>query len=451
MKTSFKFQLVITLMLAVATSHAFGAGVVRIAPGDCNALSAAAASAPGQEPALILLAREARYATCELHVKGSINIDGGGARLSLAERPTGSSQIAVEQGGRLSLSNLNIVLPAQDSAAVAAQSGPKAGTTYYDPSIRNDGSLLLDSVSISQGSIFRPGKRAGGLFDNSGALTLRNVTLTNNYAEGALIGGSGSVDISHSTLSGNYLLNGLFGPGLTRVANSVLSDNQATCGKFDPIQVTSLGGNVSDDPACPFTAANDRLANDLHFLDYSGHGGVVDTFALNFDSPAVGNGVAANCEASDARGLSRGATACDSGAYEVGAGDGKLSKTGMSGLYFNAANNGHYVSIQKLYGDQSLVIWNTFDEQGVPAWLYGVGRITGNKIHVEQVAQNVGGTLHAGGGVTGSTPTLWGTLDVDLSDCYNASLSYDSLFPTFGSGSTALQRLVFLDGVDCAR
>jgi len=97
------------------------------------------------------------------------------------------------------------------------------------------------------------------------------------------------------------------------------------------------------------------------------------------------------------------------------------------------------------------VIWNTFDQNGVPAWLYGVGTVNGNQIHVEQVAQNVGGILHAGGGVSGATPTLWGTLDVNLSDCYNASLSYNSVLPQFGSGSTTLLRLAFLDGVNCAR
>jgi len=79
-----------------------------------------------------------------------------------------------------------------------------------------------------------------------------------------------------------------------------------------------------------------------------------------------------------------------------------------------------------------------------------VGIINGNQIHVAQVAQNVGGTLHPGGGVSGSTPTLWGSFDVNLSDCYNASLSYSSLLPQFGTGSTTLQRLVFLDGVNCA-
>ena len=143
--------------------------------------------------------------------------------------------------------------------------------------------------------------------------------------------------------------------------------------------------------------------------------------------------------------------ACDSGAYEVGGGNGKLSATGMSGLYFNASNNGHYISIQRLAGHLALVIWNTFSENGTPAWLYGVGTVSGDQIHVEQVAQNVGGILHAGGGVSGAIPTLWGTFDVNLSDCYTASLSYNSVLPQFGSGSTTLQRLAFLDGVNCAR
>ena len=107
---------------------------------------------------------------------------------------------------------------------------------------------------------------------------------------------------------------------------------------------------------------------------------------LNTNSPAIGNGVAANCEATDARGKTRGQQGCDSGAYEFGGGEGQLGAAGMSGVYFNAANNANYVSVQRLGGDFALVIWNTFDELGAPAWLYGVGTVSGSNIHVAQVA-----------------------------------------------------------------
>src|SRR5262249_24080896 len=148
----------------------------------------------------------------------------------------------------------------------------------------------------------------------------------------------------------------------------------------------SLGGNVVGDGSCGLNGPNDRIADAL-VRDRGTHGGVVLTVALDNASPAIGNGVAAQCEAVDARGRARGASRWHSGAYEFGGGDGQLSRTGMSGLFFNPSNDGHYVSIQRLRNDTALVIWNTFDEHGTPAWLYGVGAVSGDHIHVDQVAQ----------------------------------------------------------------
>src|SRR5262249_51959421 len=111
----------------------------------------------------------------------------------------------------------------------------------------------------------------------------------------------------------------------------------------------------------------------------------------------------------------------------------------------------HYVSIQRLRNNTALVIWNTFDENGTPVWLYGVGDVlSGSYIHVGEVAQNVGGKLQPGGNVTGSKAQLWGYLNVAFTDWYNARLAYTAQVPFFGAGATSLQRLAFLDGVDCA-
>lgn len=461
-------KILIGFMLAIASLTAGtvqAAGLIRIADGDCAALSSASAS----PAALLQLARNGTYAACQMQVSGDITIEGNGARLAVPPTVfTNVSQVTIASGARLTLRNLELT---DGSATTAKGTDTKAATTagpYPGPAaIANQGTLLLDSVAMpppheSFGYVFRGGS-SNHLFDNTGKLTLRNVTLKDVFDLSTGASGdtsfsgllSGVVEISHSTIvlgsggSGVWLM----GAGQISVANSVIADGSGPiCNPaVSHAGFVSLGGNVVTDATCGFHAANDKVVSDPKLLDYARHGGVVPTLALDYASPAIGNGVVANCEAADARGTARGASACDAGAYEVGGGNGKLSATGMSGLYFNSANNGHYVSIQKLYGDQALVIWNTFDEHGVPAWLYGVGTISGSRIHVAQVAQNVGGTLHEGGNVTGATPTLWGTFDVDLADCYNATLSYSSPQPQFGSGSTTLQRLAFLDGVNCAR
>lgn len=449
--------------------HAFAGGIVHIADGDCASLTAAAGAMPGWEPALIVLARQGSYDCFQsLAVRGNITIDGAGATYSLLQSGGGSDNtatpplISVASGATLTLRNANL----GTSATIATTSskalpGPKFCCHISGRAIENAGNLTLDSVSIhgtSFGSAFFT--LAVGFFHNSGALVLRNVSIVDNVYSAfdhGLLTNTGSVDISQSTIvstaHGFALALLAADSGTISISNSVIANNGTIAAPNCVIgggSIISRGGNIISDTSCGFSAQNDRVVADARLLDFGTHGGVVGTLALNYDSPAIGNGLAANCEATDARGLARGQDRCDSGAYEIGGGNGKLSATGMSGLYFNAANNGHYISIQRLYGNDALVIWNTFDQSGTPAWLYGVGTVGGNKIHVGQVAQNIGGTLHAGGGVTGATPTLWGTLDVDLSDCYTASLSYSSPLPRFGSGSTSLQRLAFLDGVNCA-
>jgi hypothetical protein len=439
-----------------ATQAAFAGGIVHIANADCAALTAAAGAQPGREPSLIVLARNGSYAGCPMNVSGNVTIDGAGSWMPLIQNRSDSGlgdQIMIAAVGRLTIRNLNFGYPPSALPATESTVPPKFLISYV-PAVQNFGTLVLDSVSVSgeRFGLSGIGTIGGGFIANLGTLVLRNTSIMDgaNSFQRLL---NGNVEISHSTISnsqagGAILLDGT--AASISVANSVLMNTDGqVCGSGTGF--TSRGGNITSDASCRFNAQNDRVVADARLLDFGTHGGVVGNTALGYDSAAIGNGLATNCEATDARGLSRGQNACDSGAYEVGGGNGKLSATGMSGLYFNASNNGHYVSIQRLAGKLALVIWNTFDETGTPAWLYGVGTVSGNQIHVEQVAQNIGGVLHAGGGVSGASPTLWGTFDVNLSDCYTASLTYASALPQFGSGSTSLQRLAFLDGVNCAR
>ncbi|HZX90593.1 MAG TPA: hypothetical protein VFE67_08125, partial [Rudaea sp.] len=164
------------------------------------------------------------------------------------------------------------------------------------------------------------------------------------------------------------------------------------------------------------------------------------------------NGVATNCEAADARGTVRNVAArggCDSGAYEFGGGRGLLSESGMSGFFYDAAADGHYVTVQRLDWSSTLVIWNTFDKNGQAAWIYAIGEVNGNHIHA-QGAQNVGGVLQPGGAPTGSHGFVWGDIDIDLHNCFGGTFRYDSPLPNFGSGQFPLNRLAFLGDLDCS-
>ena len=453
--------------------HAFAAGIARIPDGDCTTLAAAMNTPPAQEQALIVLARNGTYTCGALTVSGNIEVDGAGSTLAFYQNSSPSTSsapaISVAAGGRLLLRNTLIGNPAlnqtgRGTSTGSAVPGPKFCCAFTDAVIVNAGTLNLDSVTIAGTSLIQgPLFPVLGFFDNSGSLSLRNVSVVGNGYSGfapALLDNSGTVEIYDSTFVtttaafAQALINSS-GSGVIRIGNSIISNNGRPAAPICAAgsnAIVSLGGNVFTDSTCGLAAANDRLVADVRTLDLAKHGGAVPTLALNYDSPAIGNGLLANCEAADARGLARNAGTCDAGAYEVGGGNGTLSATGMSGLYFNPQNNGHYVSVQRLFGNQALVIWNTFDKNGVPAWLYGVGSLIGgiDRIAVD-LAQNVGGTLQPGGNVVGANAVAWGALELTFDDCYNALLRYGSPLPQFGSGETRLQRLAFLDGVNCER
>lgn len=452
-----RLLLCLLLLVVCITQRAVAMGVIHIADGDCTSLSAAAATPAGQP--LIILARGGHYDGCSLQVTGDVTIDGAGAQMPLIEYRSNdgthtSNQITVGTGATLNVRNLNFRDSVSTGAAKTGATQPKFLATYF-AAISNSGTLVLDSVSIFGESFGRNGIESigGGSIGNSGNLILRNTTIANNAnVDDAFPFLQGNVEISHSTIANNSV-GRVFGGGTVSIANSIIVNTSGPiCSGADfPTQFTSRGGNIVGDSSCQFSSANDHVVADAHFLDFGPHGGVADTLALDYDSPAVRNGFAANCEAADARGKARGQNGCDAGAYEVGGGQGKLSESGISGLYFNSANNGHYVLVQRLPGGDALVMWNTFDEKGAFAWMYGVGTVTGTKIHIAQMAQNIGGLLHQGGAVTGATPTLWGTLDLNFSDCHSATLNYQSALPLFGSGSINLQRLVYVDGLDCSQ
>jgi hypothetical protein len=249
------------------------------------------------------------------------------------------------------------------------------------------------------------------------------------------------------TVANSILMSGF--PGFCSVAyQNSIQPNPYYAPTNNP---TSLGGNIFSDNSCGYNAATDHIVTDAGLADYGNHGGVVGTLALNFNSPARSAGLAANCAATDARGVARGSTHCDAGAYEFGGGYGQLGASGISGIYYDAAHDGHYVTVQNLDSGGALVIWNTFNKAGKAAWVYGVGTVSGNTVHVANVSQNLGGVLQPGGVVLGSNETAWGSFDFTATNCLSATLKYQSANPLFGSGTITLTRLAFVEGLDCSQ
>ncbi|MFN7955557.1 MAG: right-handed parallel beta-helix repeat-containing protein [bacterium] len=190
------------------------------------------------------------------------------------------------------------------------------------------------SLDISGSTI--SGNQSDGLVLGRAYATVKNSTISGNTGRGAYIISS-SVDLVHVTIAKNTGLaldnenGGIFGPADTRLANTILSDggcvNVAST-------LTSLGGNVeSPGNTCLLTDPSDQPGVASAGLVALGMaGGLTKTHALSPSSPAVGAGLAANCLATDQRGIARPAPSggnCDSGAYELTGCGASLSGAGL--------------------------------------------------------------------------------------------------------------------------
>jgi hypothetical protein len=373
----------------------------------------------------------------------------------------------VKYGATLQLRNINLgAVPVSTAAQPRAQASavkPPANPSLIfgtSAAINNAGNLILEMASVS-GVDYYGSQRAFPMIINGGSLTLRNVSVANNAGDVEMISNGGSLEISHSSFVSNIstqrgLLSSDVGATIT-VANSLFANaGSAACvaatAESPQGQVFSLGGNVTTENSCRFGAAGDRVVADAALGSFGDNGGLVNTVLLTGNSPAVRNGVAANCEASDARGVVRNVQArggCDAGAYEFGGGRGLLSQGGMSGFFYDASADGHYVTVQRLDWGSSLVVWNTFDKNGEAAWIYSIGSVDGDHVHA-QGAQNLGGVLQPGGAPTGSHGTVWGDIDITFSNCFGGTFSYNSPLANFGSGQFPLNRLAFLGDLDCS-
>jgi hypothetical protein len=461
-------RILVFLLLASGLCQTAAADTsVRVADGDCAALASAVNPAypDPSSPLRIALARSGHYVGCTIstNVALPIVIDGQGAEFQAVG-------ISVT-GGSLTLRNASIG-PAPATVVQPLPCDVLFGSVPPRRPIICANDLTFENVSVHDlavPDVFPNGEFNAGLIITSGTFNVRNSTFANitiassgqvDYSTPTLIYVSGAVRIEHSTFS-QVIVGGA--PTRPIIADRVLHavggtlSNSVFAGNSRPLvsdpQILSLGGNVSTDAnaAIPFfPGAGDKIVADAALGSFGNHGGLIPTQALAYDSPARGAGIAQYCEALDARGYTRALGGCDAGAYEYGGGSGAITASGMTGTYFDAAADGHYVSIARIDDNGSILItWMTFDRQGNPAWIFGIGALNGRHVRAA-MSQNVGGVLQPGGPVAGATTRSWGTVDVNLENCALAHFNYQSDLPEFGSGQFPLTRLTSTADVGCS-
>ncbi len=162
-----------------------------------------------------------------------------------------------------------------------------------------------------------------------GGATIRNSTISGNAYFG-LAGGNAYVTVESSTIvapSGGLALQGAYS---TLLSNTLVS---GYC--FPGSYLTSQGGNLeSPGNYCGFTGTGDQVSVANPKLGpLASYGGYTKTHSLISGSPAIGHGLAANCPATDQRGITRPAPAsgnCDVGAYETTGCGASLSAAGAA-------------------------------------------------------------------------------------------------------------------------
>ena len=120
-------------------------------------------------------------------------------------------------------------------------------------------------------------------------------------------------------------------------------------------------------------------------------------------------------------------------------------KSCYSGNWFNPAQSGHGFEFEVLPTSPAFlaVDWFAFSPSGAPVWLQGIGQINGNSAQVQlQLIDGTGAQFPPNFDTTQITQHLWGTATFMFTDSAHATVSWNSTFPGYGSGSQPLQPIV---------
>lgn len=167
-------------------------------------------------------------------------------------------------------------------------------------------------------------RRGGGLF-TQGTLSLTNVTFSgNSAAQGGGFNCQGNCTATNITVTANSASTSgdgieVSGGGTVSLRNSIVANNAA--GQECSGSLVSLGNNLSSDGTCSLTGPGDQPNTSPLLGPLQDNGGPTDTHELLAGSPAIDAGDSSVCIApgndTDQRGFPRPVgVSCDSGAFE---------------------------------------------------------------------------------------------------------------------------------------
>jgi Right handed beta helix region len=160
----------------------------------------------------------------------------------------------------------------------------------------------------------------GGIFSESGNLTVVNSTVTGNNGSGIYQDSSPGLSLQNVTIAGNLGVGlDLHSDGGTAVNSIIANNTSGDCTNVDTqFNWTSENNNLDSDGSCNLTATSDLPDTNPQLGPLQDNGGPTLTMALASGSPAVDHGDDTSCPAVDQRGITRPqGPHCDIGAFEL--------------------------------------------------------------------------------------------------------------------------------------
>lgn len=125
-----------------------------------------------------------------------------------------------------------------------------------------------------------------------------------------------------------------------------------------------------------------------------------------------------------------------------------VARAGFGGSWFDPDRSGEGFIVQWLASGQILLIWFSFDTEGQPYWILGVGAEEHGRFRFPAMHATRGARFGNAFDPSDVERFAWGELQLQL-DCQRGRADYDAIVPGFGGGQLDLSRLTRLQGVLC--
>ena len=120
----------------------------------------------------------------------------------------------------------------------------------------------------------------------------------------------------------------------------------------------------------------------------------------------------------------------------------------LSGSWYDPEHDGEGYTLEVLVDGRVLLFWFTYGPDGKRRWFFNTGEIRGTKLVFDELLSSRGGIFGEDFDPELVEFTPWGSLELEI-DCQGGQARYSSAVEGFGTGNLNLQRLSFIEGLDC--